>query len=315
LVRSENVTFDQISVVVRSMEKHLVPLTHVFAENRIPCDVSRENTLSQSPFARFAYSTVLARLARCNHTTLFEMLSSPFLKQPSFRDFRNLEAILESLIIRNWDDWQRLQPLVGAPVPTAPRKPKQQSLFDEEPPATEPAVESLDLPAIFDFIKPSDIDSFRKTVFYLMDFKKRLMALPENECLPVFARKLKSTLQSICEQQKEEVTHPLYDLLDQIADYSMLEDQPMGLAEFADLLKFYLQRTTYEAEDKDEGCVRVTIGDIMQLRGTSADYVFVAGLNQEVFPRRAVEDPFLPDATRSVLRSVSGAGPAPKRNR
>ena len=316
LVRNEKATFDQIAVVVRSMDKHLVPLTHVFAENRIPCDVNRENTLSQSPFARFAYSTVLARLARCNHATLdLEMLSSPFLKQPSFGDFRNLEAILTSLFIRNWDDWQRLQPLVGTPVPTAPRKPKQPSLFDEEPPATEPVVEMFDLPAIFDFIKPSDIDSFRKTVFYLLDFKKRLLALPESESLPGFARKLKTTLQSICEKQKEEISHPLYDLLDQIADFSMFEDQQMGLAEFADLLKFYLQRTTYEAEDKDEGCVRVTIGDIMQLRGTSADYVFVAGLNQEVFPRRAVEDPFLPDATRSVLRSVSGAGPAPKRTR
>ena len=51
----------------------------------------------------------------------------------------------------------------------------------------------------------------------------------------------------------------------------------------------------------------------MQLRGVTADYVFLMHMNREVFPRRLNEDPFLPDNARQMLIDLTGAGPSLKR--
>jgi len=50
----------------------------------------------------------------------------------------------------------------------------------------------------------------------------------------------------------------------------------------------------------DNGGVRVL--DAMQARGLSFDSVYFIGCNADLFPRRAVEDPFLSDADRRLLR-------------
>ncbi len=54
----------------------------------------------------------------------------------------------------------------------------------------------------------------------------------------------------------------------------------------------------------DNGGVRVL--DTMQARGLSFRAVFLIGLNADLFPRRAAEDPFLGDADRRALRGDAG---------
>lgn len=309
LVQHEKVTFDRIMVVCRFTGDAILPIEHAFAENRIPSNLSLERKLSNLPFSRFACLTVQARESQLNNPTLLEFLSSPFLARTTHKDFKNLGALLEGLFIRTWEDWDRLKPLL----------------------------EKGKLPEVFEFIDeedPSDLQSFGKTVQDLFDLKHILLEIPERGTLPELAQALCQTLETLCPKEESEITEPVFSLLRKIGDYSAFQDTEISLTEFDDLLKLYFENTKVgsglrPARVPDKGPVRqvmlsqgetddaaatVSVGDIMQLRGVTADYVFVMGLNKDVFPRRASEDPFLPDNVRRLLRSTTGAGPAPKRD-
>ncbi len=173
------------------------------------------------------------------------------------------------------------------------------------------------LPEVFEFIDeedPSDLQSFGKTVQDLFDLRHILLEIPERGSLPELARSLCRTLETLCPKEESEITDPVFSLLRKIGDYSSFQDTEISLTEFDDLLKLYFENTNYQPELTDDAAATVAVGDIMQLRGVTADYVFVMGLNKDVFPRRASEDPFLPDNVRRLLRSTTGAGPAPKRD-
>ena len=289
LVQHEKVTFDRIMVLCRFSGDAILPIQHAFAENRIPSNLSLERKLSTLPFSRFACLTLQARESQLNNPTLLEFLSSPFLARTTHKDFKNLGALLEGLFIRTWEDWDRLKPLL----------------------------EKGKLPEVFEFIDeedPSDLQSFGKTVQDLFDLKRILLEIPERGSLPKLARALCETLETLCPKEESEITDPVFSLLRKIGDYSSFQDTEISLTEFDDLLKLYFENTNYQSEPLDDAAAEVSVGDIMQLRGVTADYVFVMGLNKDVFPRRASEDPFLPDNVRRLLRSTTGAGPAPKRD-
>jgi ATP-dependent helicase/nuclease subunit B len=59
-----------------------------------------------------------------------------------------------------------------------------------------------------------------------------------------------------------------------------------------------------DAVADDNGGVRVL--DTMQARGLAFRAVFLIGLNADLFPRRATEDPFLGDADRQAIREAHG---------
>ena len=80
------------------------------------------------------------------------------------------------------------------------------------------------------------------------------------------------------------------NLLRKIADFSTFGSTEITLPEFAHLLELYLKQTS--VDPGIEHLQGVTIGDVMQLRGVTADYVFLMHMNREVFPRRLNEDPF-----------------------
>src|SRR6185503_18777785 len=89
-------------------------------------------------------------------------------------------------------------------------------------------------------------------------------------------------------------------------------DHEYSLNDFVEIFKDYLEITTNGREIQTGN--GVTIGDIMSLRGVHFDYVFLTGLNHDVWPLRTSEDPFLPDSFRRAIRSTTGAGPNPKRS-
>jgi ATP-dependent helicase/DNAse subunit B len=324
LARNHGASFDQILVITRALENPL-PLMRVFEENRIPSNLVRGTTLAHDPYARFSSLVLRARQSRFNAATLFEFLSSPFVRRTGYKDIRNVKELMEKLYIRNWDDWDRLKPLLtDQPLP---------SLLEEE-------VHEND----------GKRQAWLSTTRALMSLRQLLGQIPENASLPVFAKALMNVLNtlstenksesirippSIKEKKKREQLALQFDeqsasttpfdgmvvrnssfqavmsLLRKLSDYTVLDKPEITIAEFSHVLELYLKQTPMEVEqDRLQG---VQIGDIMQVRGLTADYVFLLHLNREVFPRRQFEDPFLPDKTREMLRDLTGAGPSPVR--
>lgn len=287
LVRTEGVAFDQIMVVSRSHEDYRIPLEHVFRENRIPSTLQRETALSALPFARFAHLILQAREAGMTASLLSEFLSSPFTKR--FRlGGRAVQELLDILFIKNWHDWSRLTPLLTA----------------------------TELPDIFESDREQDwmLESYKQVAGTLLQIKALLSEIPDHASPAAFADSLLSVFSQLGYGQADKVGNhgPILSLLARIRSSSHFDGPEVELSQFIDIFEAYLNTTPYSAET-DAG-PKVMVGDIMQLRGVTADYVFLIGLNKDAFPRQSVEDPFLPDSARKALRSLTGAGPAPKRS-
>ncbi|HEY7161343.1 MAG TPA: hypothetical protein VH815_08785, partial [Acidobacteriota bacterium] len=277
-----------------------------------------------------------ARQSRFNAATLFEFLSAPFIKRSGFKDLRNISDLMQRLFIRNWDDWDRLKPLL-----------------QNDP-----------LPRLLDELIHGDEqkrESWKYTARSLLTLRKALERIPDTASLPQFARALIQVLdaftqpeeplelektsikeesavqtkngknrinpnqlslsfdagQTETKQSKSEerslspAMQAVINLLRKLAEFSTFGSTEITLAEFAHLFELYLKQTSVDPGiEQPQG---VTIGDVMQLRGVTADYVFLMHMNREVFPRRLNEDPFLPDNARQMLIDLTGAGPSLKR--
>lgn len=335
LVKDKGASFDQILVISRTLDDPLA-LMRVFEENRIPCNLVRGSTLAEVTYARFASLILRARQSRFNAATLFEFLSAPFIKRTGFKDLKNISDLMERLFIRNWDDWDRLKPLLqDNPLPR---------LLDEHIHGDEQKRES-----------------WKYTARSLLSLRKALERIPETASLPQFARALIQVLDAFTKPEeplelektsvKEEpavavkngksranpnqlsltfdagpteikqiksdeksmspAMQAVINLLRKLADFSIFGSTEITLSEFAHLLELYLKQTSVDPGiEQKQG---VTVGDVMQLRGVTADYVFLMHMNREVFPRRLNEDPFLPDNARQMLTDLTGAGPSLKR--
>ncbi|HSP06228.1 MAG TPA: hypothetical protein VLR94_03580, partial [Acidobacteriota bacterium] len=280
----DGAAFDQILIVARSAGAELAPLLHVLRENRVPFRVMGGTVLASSPYTKFATLVLEARESGLAPAILMELLSSPFLPRIRGNDFRRLADLMENLIIRSWEDWDRLDPLL----------------------------QEGSLPQFYEFLEDRDpvtLQSLREMVQRIQELKSNLLQIPDRAPLPVFASTLKQTLEALAPEEGEST--PLMEMLSRVAGYRDLDSPELSLAGFTDVFRMYVQDTARE-EIAGEG---VLIADIMQARGTIADFTFVMGLNRDVFPRRTQEDPFLPDDTRRILREVTGAGPFEKRPR
>ena len=284
LVNKDGVRFDQIQVITRSMGESMLPLAHVFAENNIPCALRRQDRVAHLPAARFTMALLRAREARLNSVSLFELLSSPFLPGIAHREFLNIRKLMDECVIKNWDDWGRLTAVLNDPA-AAP---------------------------VFQRDEEEGIRALWKTANSLLHMKRLLQQIPERASLPQYADILRNVLQSICGALETPALAEVLEALKAIGDWKIFQNSPVTLSEFTDLLKQHLENIEQEAPE-DDATAHVRVGDIMQLRGCSADYVFLIGLNQDVFPRRTQEDPFLPDNARTMLRAFTGAGPALRR--
>ena len=313
--------------MTRALEDPL-PLSVFLKKISIPSNLVRGTTLAHDPYARFSSLVLRARQSRLNAATLFEFLSSPFVMRTGYKDIRNVKDLMERLYIRNWDDWDRLKPLLNdQPLP---------SLLEEE------VQENEDKRL-----------AWHNTARSLMSLRQLLSQIPEKASLPAFAKSLITALNSLSVQNRNEppqipaVQHPIkkkkkagqlallfeeteavrmqkenvasvnpafqpvLDLLNKLSEYSLLDSLEITISEFSHVLELYLKQTTIDTnQHQTQG---VQIGDIMQVRGLNADYVFLLHLNREIFPRRQFEDPFLPDKAREVLRDITGVGPSPVR--
>lgn len=285
LVLDHGVKFDQIGVIARSLEPCRAAFQHVFDENQIPHSIPKDPVLCSSTAGHFAFLLLLAKQSHLNHNLVFELLCSPLLSNP-FTPAGIVRELLEILFITNSDDWHRLKPI---------------------------AEEQKKLPEIFEL---SDEDPrvplFRSAAAYLMRLKEQIDQIPLNGRFSDFAQALQGLVAEIADLHRyEEAGGMELDLLlNRLADLPLTTE--FHLNEFVEIFQDYLTNTAGGLEVRSP--TGVTIGDVMSLRGVTFEYTFVVGLNQDVWPLRPSEDPFLPDATRAVIRSTTGAGPYIKRS-
>ena len=284
LVVDGKARFDQIGVMARSMESCRQAFQHVFADNRIPHSMPRETTLCSSTSGHFIYLLLLVRQSNLNHNLVFELLCSPLLLRP-FSPAGIIRELLEMLFITNGDDWHRLKQIAD------PQK---------------------KLPDIFElFEEDSRVEHFHKAAAYLIQLKEQLDHIPKQARVSDYANILQSVIHELAEPNRfqEAGGFELELLLERLKELPL--ETIFDLNEFVEIFKDYLQNTRSGVEP--ETTDGVTIGDIMSLRGVSFDHVFVVGLNQDVWPLRTSEDPFLPDGLRATIRSTTGLGPHPKK--
>lgn len=284
LVLNEGVRLDQIGVITRSLEPCRAVFQHVFNENNIPHSIPKDFALCTSTSGHFVYLLLLARQSDLNHNLVFELLCSP-LMQSTFAPAGIIRELLEILFITNSRDWHRLKPVAD------PQK---------------------KLPEIFELAEDDPrVAIFRLGASYLVRLKEQIESIPLKGRFSDFTNALKSLIQEIAHpvRYQEAGGLELELLLDRIGDLPL--ESEFKLNEFTEIFKDYLSNTINRIESNVES--QVAIGDIMGLRGVPFDYVFITGLNQDVWPLRGSEDPFLPDGLRSAIRSTTGAGPHPKR--
>ncbi len=286
LVLNEGARFDQIGVITRSVESCRAAFQHVFSENQIPHSIPKDPTLCSSASGHFVYLLLLTRQAHLNHNLVFELLCSPLLEEP-FTPARMIRELLEILFITNSDDWHRLKPI---------------------------ADDQRKLPDIFELDENDPrVQQFRRAAAYLIQLKEQMDRIPLKGRFGDFTGALRNLVRELATaaSYQEAGGIELELLLEKMGDLPL--ETEFTLNEFVEIFRDYLTNTIC-GEDTQTTDAEVTIGDIMSLRGVSLDYVFVTGLNHDVWPLRTSEDPFLPDGLRGLIRSTTGAGPFPKRH-
>ncbi len=303
LVLNEEVRFDQIGVITRSLEPCRAAFQHVFGENQIPHSLPKDPTLCSSTSGHFVYLLLLTRQSHLNHNLVFELLCSPLLQSP-FTPAGMIRELLEILFITNSDDWHRLKPLTD----DQKKLPDIFELDEDDPRATQ----------------------YRRAAAYLVQLKEKIDEIPLKARFNAFTTALWNLVNELAEPARfqEAGGVELELLLERMGDLPL--EMEFTLNEVVEIFRDYLASTVAEGFQNSAGESRpksedmigrrdaggtngVTIGDVMSLRGVSFDYVFVTGLNQDVWPLRSAEDPFLPDSLRRVIRATTGAGPYAKK--
>ena len=285
LVLNEGVRLDQIGVIARSMDACRAPFQHILDENGIPHSIPKNLTLCSSTSGHFVFLLLLVKQSHMNHNLVFELLCSPLLREP-FRPAGIIRELLEILFITNSDDWHRLRPI---------------------------ADEQKKLPDIFELADDDPrVTIFRSAASYLVGLKDQIDRVPATGPLSGFVESVQELLTELADGSKFEEAGglELTLLLDRLKDLPL--DTQYTLNEFVEIFRDYLVNTPSAQEPPAPG--GITIGDVMSLRGVTFDYTFLVGLNQDVWPLRGSEDPFLPDTVRSALRITTGAGPSAKRS-
>jgi ATP-dependent helicase/nuclease subunit B len=254
------VPFDRIGVVARSLEPYLDLVETVFAEHRIPWVSSARRRLFRDP--RVKAARLLFTIDDFDRAGVLDLLRSPFLKDR--RGDRELWDQASRLmgIGRGADEWRRrLGKAAGKDwVHAAGIRAGRQ-------PFTLPRTE-VDLfwggvKALLEAPSPPD-KGWRAYADWALD-RVRTFLEPDP--------RIEGALDSLARLEGFALEDPREALIEALEELS----EPAGTPELGG----------------------VKVYDAMAARGCSFDALVVVGLNEKVFPRFILEDPFLRDAVRS----------------
>ncbi|MPZ78378.1 MAG: hypothetical protein GEU77_17870 [Deltaproteobacteria bacterium] len=292
-----DITFDQIGVVARSLDAYGATIKEVFAQHKIPITGAIEEPLVQFPLTKAAILLLNLPAKDYLRSHVIDLLSSPYFQlnalgsestdlRPDLWDL----ATRELAICKGLKQWQRLERYTATDM-----KLSQVSHDDEPRVITIPAEQLRAVANILTALTgdlshlPGKASWSRYAISWKEIFKNYLGIAPEPAADPNAADTL--------------VRNQITDILDQIAGLDAVEPN-VSLGEFSRTFQHWLERGTLVAANKNSRGVAVS--NATAARGLGFRALFIVGMNEGVFPRTIREDAFLRDRDREVLERDLG---------
>lgn len=302
LVETNGYRFEEIGVVVRTLDPYRSALQSTFDRHRIPFTATIGRPLIHEPLCKTIHQLASLPLNDFYRAALLDVVTSPLYQSRLCEESPDhvrpdlWKLVVSALrITRGVDEWARLEAAGRAAV--------EVEIGGEESGAAGP----LDVP-------PPVVRLLGQVVSQLIGDCAALPARgPAGRLVDAFQRLIARHLRrpSIMDEgpQGSRDAHLalVWDALDRafsaITQLDAIGDE-LTWAEFVELFTHVLDRTTVPLIDGEHQGVAVL--DVMAARGVPFKSLFVLGLNDKVFPRYIREDPFLRDRHRRVLDATMG---------
>ena len=302
LVETNGYRFEDIGVVVRTLEPYRGTLQSTFDRHRVPFTATIGCPVIHEPLCKTILQLASLPLNDYDHRAVLDVVTSPLYRSQLCEKFPDRvrpdfwKLVVPALhITRGLEEWARLEAAGHTAV--------EIEAGEEEGGTAGP----LDVPhpvvrLLWQIVSQLLTDCAALppsgTVGLLVDAFQRLIGQhlrhpPMNDEAPQDSHESRLAL--------------VWDALDRVfTTIKQLEaiGDELTWAEFVELFSHALDRTTVPLIDTEHQGVAVL--DVMAARGVPFKTLIVLGLNDKVFPRYIREDPFLRDRHRRVLDATMG---------
>jgi ATP-dependent helicase/nuclease subunit B len=293
LVSEEEVSFDQIGVVGRTLEPYLPWIKEIFSHHSIPVTTSVEEPLVQHPLPRAVLLLVNLPLRGYLRSHVIDLLDSPFFNNRSLaREGITPRPDLWDLLTRRLgitkgtEEWHRLQRHLLQDVVL------MESADDNDEP------KKLAVPAI----------QVQALWHLFTELQGDLEALPKEATWSRYVKMWGNLQKKWLSDDSEPATQraaveKVNEVLQRLSGLDVVSGKVL-LSHFLQTYQHWLERSSIPFTN---GNVKgVAVLDAMTARGISFRALFIIGLNEGLFPRTIREDAFLRDRERELLETVLG---------
>jgi ATP-dependent helicase/nuclease subunit B len=302
LVETNGYRFEDIGVVVRTLDPYAAMLQSTFDRHRIPFTAALGRPLIHEPLCKTIHQLASLPLTDYYQTAVLDVVTSPLYwsalceESPDHVRPDLWKLVVPALhITRGADEWARLEAAGrgGIEIEAGEEESRAAGLPEVPPP-----VVRLLWRVVSQLLGDCAALPVRGTAAALVDAFRRLIG--QHLRRP-------STTNDRAPDPREAHVVLLWDALDRaftsLAQLEVIGDE-MTWGEFVELFIHVLERTSVPLIDT--GHQGVAVLDVMAARGLPFKAVIALGLNDKVFPRYIREDPFLRDRHRRVLDATMG---------
>ncbi len=299
LVTHKGLAFDEIGVVVRSLDSYLPWFKDIFTDHGIPMAGYAKGSVLPFPLVKAVVllTGVLSKDYLRSH--VMDLISSPYFDLRPYCGEKVTprsdlwDPMTRRLgITKGFESWRRLERYVDRGI-ALPRQGDE----DEEPSVRSVSPEQIKILLTIvtelhgDMAKLPGEASWSEYANRWKELLNKYLGLEKRETL--------SAPPSLEEQIVEVILDTLEDLvgLDGLAPH-------VGHLHFLRTFQRWLDRASVPVTEWN--LPGVSVLDAMSARGLSFRALFILGLNEGIFPRTIREDAFLRDATRRSLETVLG---------
>jgi len=290
------VPVEEIGVVARALDPYGAVIKEVFSLHQIPVGTNIEEPLAHFPLTKAAILLLNLPAHDYLRSDVIELLSSPYFRLDQ-RNKKPLQlradlcdlATRELAICKGLREWQRLKRYAAKDLILS------QVSFDEEARVIRiPAAELRALLAVvnalaaeFSRLPPSGTWSGYGEIWKHL-LHRYLGIAPSSD---------------FDADVDGQIGNEISTILDQMATLDVLQSA-VSLGEFSRTFQHWLERTAFAAPRQNIRGVAVL--NATAARGLKFRVLFIAGLNEGVFPRTIREDAFLRDRDREVIERDLG---------
>ena len=297
LNEQDDIAFDQIGVVARTLDGYGAKIKEVFAQHQIPVNGSIEEPLVQYPLTKAVI--LLMNLAAKDYlrSDVIDLLSSPYFRsngstrkpcelRPDLWDL----ATRELAICKGMKEWQRIDRYAVEGMKLLQLSDDEERRFIKVPAAQLRALATI-LQSLAKVL--GQLPAHASWTDYANLWKQLFGAYLGIQPAP--SRDLNATEVLISNQ--------IIQTLDRISGLDLVAPN-VPLCEFSETFQHWLERSNIVETDKN--LAGVAVSSASAARGINFRALFIVGMNEGVFPRTIREDAFLRDRDREVLERDLG---------